>query len=339
MIHALAADAVPLTILTGFLGAGKTTLLKRILQEPHGLRIAVLVNDFGPINIDAALITEVSDDVVSLSNGCVCCSIRDDLVEAVTRAIDRPERPDYIVLEASGVAEPAGILATFADEQLRDRIRLDTVACVVDASTFLVDTDLTEFKATQAAFSDLLILNKTDLAGEAGMLPVRQWIARRFHRCRVIECEQADVPLAILLSAGTTESRSGAPIAASRMRCGCAMAPCLHTGTQSQAHLARFATWGFETEKPLSLEAVRTAALALPVGIYRAKGVLQLTGRRRAVLHVVGKRVDIVVDYQAGHGIGSSSIVAIGKHGSWSEAGLRQHFMAGAAQEDVACAA
>ena len=115
-------DTIPVTILTGFLGAGKTTLLNRILNGDHGLRIAVLVNDFGSVNIDAELVVGVQDDVISLANGCVCCEVRDDLVETVTAIAARPERPECVLLEASGVADPAGIAMTFVDGGLRDRI-------------------------------------------------------------------------------------------------------------------------------------------------------------------------------------------------------------------------
>lgn len=133
-MEAIATNSqVPLTILTGFLGSGKTTLLNRILNGDHGLRVAVLVNDFGTINIDSELIVGVEDQVMSLANGCICCTIRDDLVETVIATIDRPEAPEYILLEASGVADPGGISMTFMDSGLRDRIRLDSVTCVVDA--------------------------------------------------------------------------------------------------------------------------------------------------------------------------------------------------------------
>lgn len=128
---------VPVTTLTGFLGAGRTTLLNRILSGRHGLRVAVLVNDFGAINIDAELVIDVDSNVISLANGCVCCMIRDDLVASIRDAIARPEQPECVLLEASGVADPIGIAQTLNNPALRDRIRLDGILCVVDAEQAL----------------------------------------------------------------------------------------------------------------------------------------------------------------------------------------------------------
>ena len=202
--EASGSPAIPLTVLTGFLGAGKTTLLNRILTGDHGLRIAVLVNDFGSINIDADLVVglESDGDLISLANGCVCCNVRDDLVTAVTQVMARPDQPEYIILEASGVAEPSSIALTFMDEDLRDRIRLDSIMCVIDAEQVFAVPEMMELKLRQVAFADMLILNKVDLVTRDEIDQIKAWLDDRFHRYRLVEASNGNVPLEILLSVG-----------------------------------------------------------------------------------------------------------------------------------------
>jgi G3E family GTPase len=164
----------------------------------------VLVNDFGSINIDADLVVGVESDgdIISLVNGCVCCNVRDDLVTAVTQVMTRPKQPEYILLEASGVAEPSGIALTFMDEGMQGRIRLDSILCVVDAEQVFAAPEMMELKLRQVAFADMLILNKVDLVTREEIKQIKAWLDDRFHRYRLVESYQGNVPLEILLSVG-----------------------------------------------------------------------------------------------------------------------------------------
>jgi G3E family GTPase len=317
-------SVTPITVLTGFLGAGKTTLLNRILNGDHGLRVAVLVNDFGSINIDADLVVgvEAGGDIISLANGCVCCSIRDDLLTAVAQVIERPERPEYIILEASGVAEPSGIAFTFINASFHEQIRLDSIMCLVDASQVFAVPDLMELKIRQIAYSDMLILTKTDLVSREEIARIREWLDDRFYRYRLVEAPRGEVPLEILLSSGRfdpSQMDTGHVIADS-----CTDGPCDH----EHHHPPQFSTWSFETDRPLSLEALRETAKKLPASIYRCKGVIHSSDapERRAVLQVVGKRVDISLQDEWGDRAPQTQIVTIGARDGIEATTLRDRF-------------
>ncbi|MGA2786374.1 MAG: GTP-binding protein [Verrucomicrobiota bacterium] len=319
--------AVPITILTGFLGAGKTTLLNRILTGSHGLRVGVLVNDFGSINIDAELVVGVKDNMISLSNGCVCCQIRDDLVESVVALLARPESIEYILLEASGVADPAGIFVTFNDPNLRERIRLDSVTCVVDAEQVFAHPEyppLMELKLRQIGFADMLILNKVDLAGPEQVAKVKAWLDQHFNNLRIVETNYCEVPDEILLGVGRfdpTRNHSHAH----KHEC---TDPDCHDHGHGHDHSKVFSTWSFETDQPLKLEALKQTMRKLPGTVYRAKGVVYCTDapRQRAVLQVVGRRVDISLQDEWGERTPRTQIVVIGAADRIDPVMLQQQF-------------
>ena len=241
--------------------------------------------------------------MISLANGCVCCQIRDDLIESVAALLARPETVEYILLEASGVADPAGIFMTFNDPNLRDRIRLDSVTCVVDADQVFAHPEyppLMDLKLRQVGFADMLILNKVDLAGPEQVEKVRAWLDDHFNRLRIVETNYCEVPYEILLGVGRFDpARAG--LNSHAVEHGCTDPAC-HDDHHGHDHSKVFSTWSYETDQPLALEALREAMRKLPGTVYRAKGVIYTTDapQRRAVLQVVGRRVDISITRRVG---------------------------------------
>ena len=160
-------QGMPVTIITGFLGSGKTTLLNHILSNQQGLKTAVLVNEFGEIGIDNELIVSTEENMVALSNGCICCTINNDLVDAVYQVLERQENIDYLVVETTGLADPLPVALTFLSTELRDLTRLDSIITVVDAANYSLDLFNSQAAYSQIAYGDVIILNKTDLVDEA----------------------------------------------------------------------------------------------------------------------------------------------------------------------------
>ncbi|GJD15847.1 conserved hypothetical protein [Rivularia sp. IAM M-261] len=199
-------QGLPVTIITGFLGSGKTTLLNHILTNQQGLKTAVLVNEFGEIGIDNELVVSTDENMVELSNGCICCTINSDLVDAVYKVLERDSNIDYLVVETTGLADPLPVALTFLGTELRDLTRLDSIITVVDAANYSLDLFNSEAAHSQIAYGDVILLNKTDLVTETELTDLERKINEVKEGARIIRTKKSEVPLGLILSVGLFES-------------------------------------------------------------------------------------------------------------------------------------
>ena len=260
---------IPFTVIGGFLGAGKTTLLNRLLRQAGRRRFAVLVNDFGALDIDGSLVAAHGGDTVSLANGCLCCTIGDSLVTTLMALLERPDRFDHVVVEASGVADP-GRVADLA--VLEPRLTRDGVVVMIDAvdvQARAADRRLGDTIHRQLAAADLLLINKRDLIDDAEATTLRAWLPSH---APLIEARHADVPLEALF--GLPER--GKP-----------------SGTDDAD--GRFQSWSYSWLEPVDREALLAMLRDAPADVLRGKGIVRFADApgRRAVVHMVGRRIDV----------------------------------------------
>jgi G3E family GTPase len=307
------AAAIPATVLSGFLGAGKTTLLRRILADPRGVRYGVLVNDFGAINIDAELVVAAGVDQVSLANGCICCTIRDDLVEAIGRLLALDPPPQHLLIETSGVSRPIAVIDAILDPALGGRVAVDGVFCLVDAAGFgALDFPATELAIEQASAADLVVLNKADIATAEELAATEATLRGVLPAMRLLPTRFAELPREVLFGLdGKDRAR-----------------PHQHHDDHDHPHDhgAEFAAWSWRSEAPLDRAAFRAALRRLPPGLLRAKGVVAFADRpeERAVFQLVGRRHSI--EAAEGPAPAASTLVAIARAGSLDAAALTSLF-------------
>ncbi|MFN8466751.1 MAG: GTP-binding protein [Caldilineaceae bacterium] len=308
--------AIPVTFIGGYLGSGKTTLLNALLHGDHGRRLAVLVNDFGSINIDADLITAHGGDTISLANGCICCSPQDNLGATLYGLAARSDPPDQIVIEASGVADPSRI-GHYA--RSLPGLYLDAVIVVADAERIrrqARDKYVGDIVLQQLAAADLLVLTKTHLLTAGGVQEARRWLAAQAPGVPVVEVVGGQAPPALILGLHSRRAwLSPAPEHVDHV----------HT---DELHDCRFAQVTYTAQQPLDRAAVAAVFGALPPSVIRAKGILYLadTPDKQVILQLAGRRLEWQTGAPSGDAHPSSRLVLIGPRALVDEVSLHARF-------------
>ena len=278
---------IPLTILGGYLGAGKTTLLNHLLADPQGERLALIINDFGAINIDAALVASASDEQINLTNGCVCCGMSAGFDEALTELLERDPLPDRIIVEASGVA---GVVS-LGQYGYHGGLRLDGIVVLADAESVRAkasDKYVAETVKRQLRGADLIVLNKADLVDAARCASVLGWLKELAPSVPVLTTSQAEVPREVLFDLTHRTA--------------------VHGVTVHRPEHEHYATWHYESERPLPRVDAEAFVAALPDWVLRGKGFLKLEGGAGLLFQQVGQRQTL----EPQSDVGQTAIVVIG---------------------------
>jgi G3E family GTPase len=295
-------------VIAGFLGAGKTTLVNHLLQNAGCRRIAVVVNDFGDVNVDAELIVDVADGVMSLTNGCICCSMRSGILDTMFRLAEQADGLDHVVVEASGASDPGPLIEAFRELQRMGIVRFDGLVSVVDADQpRFDDREVGALARRQVVGADLVVLNKVDLATDADVTAERVRVLEP--EARLVHATNGVVPLEVLLGL-TPRDRELAP-----------HAPHLH-----------FRTFTWSRAEPAPFKPLFDALLSLPPTVLRAKGFLNLSERpgKKVVAHLVGRRLYAQPVGEWAGAVPESRLVLIGTFDAPAEAEIR-------ARLDLAC--
>ena len=312
---------VPVTIISGFLGSGKTTLLNHILENQKGLKTAVLVNEFGEIGIDNDLIIETSEDMIELSNGCICCTINGELLSTVEKILERSNNLDYIIVETTGLADPLPVAMTFAGSSLREKVRLDSILTLVDADNFDFNIDRKSVYYSQILYGDILLINKCDLVNNEKLEDIERKIFDIKKEPRILRCSNSKVGLETIISVGLFETDKyifkDIEKAKSHEHSHHSHEHSHHSHEHSydlQNNIEGFTSVSFECLDPFSLRKFQNFLdNQLSENVFRAKGILWFQeSERKHIFHLSGKRFSL--DDEDWKKDKSNKIVLIGKN-------------------------
>jgi G3E family GTPase len=305
-----APEQVPVTVLTGYLGAGKTTLLNRILTENHGRKYAVVINEFGELGVDNDLVVDSDEEVFEMNNGCICCTVRGDLIRIVGGLMKRRQKFDGIIIETTGLANPAPVAQTFfVDEGVRARARLDAIVTVVDAKHLAARLADSAEAESQIAFADVIVLNKTDLVTPEELDEVERRIRTINRFARIHRAERGQVPIAELLDRGAFDLKRAVELD-----------PDFLSGEDDHEHNEDVSSMSFEVSRPLDPEKFNAwiSGLLATKGqdLLRTKGILAYPGEERRfafqAVHMIADG-DFIGPWKAGDSR-HSRIVFIGRN-------------------------
>lgn len=311
---------MPVTVIGGYLGAGKTTLVNHLLRHTRGLRLAILVNDFGDLPIDAALIESRDDKVISIAGGCVCCSYGSDLMAALMELPARKPPPEHVLIETSGVALPASVAHSV---KLLVEYALDGIVVLADAETLrqrAADRYMGDTIDRQLAEADLIVLNKADLVAPAALDETRVWLAAKAPRARALSAVRAQVPVEVLLGGLFSQAQHDQT---PWMTSGKIRVPVAHDAA------ALYESTSFTTELALDLAGLARELARPDLGLLRAKGLLRDLDGSMKSLQIVGARWELTVHTSAEAKPGR--LVCIGMKGRVDKAQIERAIASAAA--------